>query len=106
VIFVKGSVRPHSLWIMAAAANVVEKHGAELGIDTIVVTSGNDSAHMPGSFHGKDRALDFRTRTLPTRAAKERFRALLLERLGVEFQAVLEDLDGPNEHLHVEHDPA
>jgi hypothetical protein len=69
----------------------------------LVVTSGNDSTHMTGSKHYSDQALDFRTKTLTT-GQKHALQIAVQKRLGRDYDCVLEDLGGPNEHLHVEHD--
>lgn len=101
MIRVKSSVRPMSLLILAAAANTA--HAMELAVD-VVVTSGNDSTHMARSRHYTDEALDFRTKTMGAQT-KRQFMADLKARLGADFDLVLEDDGGPNEHLHVEYDP-
>jgi hypothetical protein len=76
-----------------------------LNVDAqLLVTSGNDGVHMTGSRHYQDRALDFRTKDLPA-AVKRQLVAAVLQRLGPDYQAFLEDVGGPNEHLHIEHDP-
>lgn len=73
-----------------------------------VVTSCNDGVHMLGSLHYKGFAFDIRTHditllnrgTYLTGLTKE-----VKDMLGVEFDVLLEDLGGPNEHMHVEFDP-
>lgn len=102
MIKLKDSVRPRNLVILAAAANVF--HTLIDGPADLVVTSGNDSRHMTGSKHYLGNALDFRTKTF-TAAAKRLFKKRLAERLGGDYDLVLEDEAGPNEHLHVEYDP-
>ncbi|MEQ1910614.1 MAG: hypothetical protein ABMA15_17470 [Vicinamibacterales bacterium] len=77
----------------------------ELGFSDRVCTSGNDHVHMPGSLHFSDRALDFRTRDLST-TQKHQLRATAKRRLGKHYDVLLEDENGPNEHLHIEFDPA
>jgi len=77
---------------------VVSNAYARVGLDT-VITSGNDATHKKGSLHYKDRALDFRTRTIP----QERVAGLVKEIkifLGPQYDVVLE-----KDHLHVEYDP-
>ena len=97
-----GSVRvPKTVIIAAAAINSINS----LGIVTdLVITSGNDGVHMRGSKHYTDEALDFRTKNL-SMIDKYRLTTTLAIRLGKGYDLVLEDKDGPNEHLHVEWDP-
>lgn len=89
---------------MAAGVNVWHLLGLSR-VAPCVVTSGNDSKHGADSLHPKDRALDFRTRTIAEREDKFRFRDTLRAALGPDFDVVLEDVGGPNEHLHAEYDP-
>lgn len=68
------------------------------------VTSGNDGRHMNGSFHYRDRAVDFRTghhwqNPLLTQAEAEEVAAAMRQRLGQDYDVVLE-----SDHLHVEFD--
>lgn len=67
------------------------------------VTSANDSKHSASSWHYKGRALDFRTKDY----AGDKLKAVadIKERLGPDFDVVLEAEGEPNEHLHVEYDP-
>ncbi len=100
----KPGVRPWSLHIVAAGVNVWHALGYAK-IAPCVITSGNDSVHKVGSLHGRDKAIDFRTKTLPERADKFKFRDTLRAIIGPDFDVILEDIGGPNEHLHVEYDP-
>lgn len=70
----------------------------------MLITSGNDSAHMPGSKHYVDRALDFRTKHL-TAGMKQMLVVSVRRRLGPDYDVILEDEGGNNEHLHIEWDP-
>lgn len=99
MIKVKATVKPKSLVIMAACANVAE----ELGL-SILVTSGNDSKHMTNSLHYKDQALDIRSKNFDNSSLKFTFMAKVLERLGKSYEGLLEDENGPNEHFHFEFD--
>lgn len=91
---------PKSLIILAAVANAAEL----LNIKLVVVTSGNDGQHMPASKHYTNDALDFRTRHIE-RGLKLKLKTDALQRLGAGYQAILEDVEGDNEHLHIEYDP-
>ena len=68
----------------------------------IVVTSGNDSKHKVGSKHYSDEALDIRTKNI---AEPHKFASTIRRRLGPDYDVILEDEEGPNEHLHCEFDP-
>lgn len=78
--------------------DVFWKHDTEC-----IITSANDSTHSATSWHYKGRALDFRTKHYvgdKTALVQE-----IKDDLGPNFDVVLEDLGGNNEHLHVEYDP-
>ena len=92
---------PRTVIIAAALINAANVLG--LTVD-MLVTSGNDSTHMPGSAHYKDEALDFRTKHL-TPESKHALVTQVKARLGSSFDIILEDENGPNEHLHCEYDP-
>lgn len=66
------------------------------------ITSGNDSQHMLGSKHYEGKALDFRTKTVPE-GMKQHVFTLIKSALGPQFFVDLEDLDKPNEHLHIQY---
>lgn len=93
-------VVPKVVIIAGAAINAANVVGLKVDM---LVTSGNDSVHARGSKHYTDEALDFRTKHLTTNA-KHAWSAELKRRLGRDFDVILEDEGGPNEHLHVEYD--
>ena len=69
----------------------------------MLITSGRDGQHRIGSLHYEDKALDFRTKHLTTddkRALVKRTK----QRLGLEYDVLLEQEGKANEHLHVERD--
>lgn len=68
-----------------------------------VVTSGNDSKHGERSLHPWGAALDFRSHHVA--AGKAGILKAIQTALGPQWDVLLEDLDGPNEHFHVEFDP-
>ena len=74
-------------------------------VQEMVVTSLNDSKHRVGSFHYQDKAVDIRTKNLPNRESKRLVQKKIMGRLGKEYDVILEDPDGPNSHIHIEHDP-
>jgi hypothetical protein len=91
--------RPVLWWGVAIAAQVFEAHGADL-----VITSGTDGVHKPGSIHYEGEAFDARSHSLPDEIKS----AVLVElgrALGPDWDVILEHPDGPDEHYHLEHDP-
>jgi hypothetical protein len=70
-----------------------------------IVTSATDGEHKADSLHYVGLAVDLRTHHVaPSKQAALLARLRdVLEPLG--FELILEDEHGPNEHLHVEHDP-
>jgi hypothetical protein len=82
-----------------AAARPVEV-GAEA-----TITSWGDSVHGANSYHKRNgRAVDVRSKGIP-RALISQFVVDLNRRIGaLGFDVVLEDLDGINEHIHIELD--
>ena len=72
------------------------------------ITSCNDGDHMVGSLHYKGFAFDVRTHDIVLQSRGTYLTSLVTEvktMLGPEFDVLLEDLAGPNEHMHVEFDP-
>lgn len=88
-------VTPKVVIIACAVVNAAN----ELGLPDMLITSGNDSTHMPGSKHYSDQALDFRTRHLTGPQKRELVEAVR-RRLGRDYDMVLEA-----DHLHIESDP-
>ena len=69
-----------------------------------VVTSGMDGKHKDGSLHYQGLAFDFRTKHMADQL-KDKLIEDLRNRLTSDFDILLEDRGGENEHLHVEFDP-
>lgn len=92
---------PKVVIIAGAAINAANVVGLKADM---LVTSGNDSVHARGSKHYADEALDFRTKHL-SEGQKHAWRMELKRRLGRDYDVILEDENGTNEHLHVEYDP-
>lgn len=91
---------PRTVIIAAAVINAANT----LDLSDMLITSGNDGIHMSHSKHYTDAALDFRTKHLAPEA-KHLLLSTAKFRLGRDYDLVLEDENGPNEHLHVEYDP-
>jgi len=71
-----------------------------------VITSGNDSAHMRGSLHYQDRAIDLRCNNIPDTHC-QRISAALQKSLGPDYDIQFEKFPArpENDHIHVEFDP-
>lgn len=100
----------------ALAAMIVNSLLPTFGFKDIVITSLNDGTHMKDSLHYKGCAIDFRTHdwtpprislepTLLRKDELEKVRLSVKGALGVDFDVIIEDSDGPNEHMHVEYQP-
>jgi hypothetical protein len=90
------------------AMMVVKECLNDKGLRTFTITSCNDSTHMMNSLHYKGLAFDVRTHDtiLSNRGVwLEQLKIEIKNFLGAEFDVVLEDIGGPNEHLHFEYDP-
>lgn len=87
---------------MVLAAVIVHSIYSRSGCEC-VITSANDSAHSERSWHYKGRAFDFRTKNY--KFDKGALRQEIKAALGEDFDVLLEDEGGANEHLHVEYDP-
>lgn len=68
----------------------------------LVITSANDAAHLATSKHYTDQALDVRSKTFATEAAKRDFLVSLRAQLGPQFTVLYEDAGTPNEHFHLQ----
>lgn len=84
-----------------AAADVAEVY-EEFGLPCII-TSALDGRHSAKSFHYVGLALDFRTHVIP-KGTEQAVADRVVQKLGPKFDVILEALDTPNEHLHVEFD--
>ena len=99
-ILIKSGVKPRSLTLVAAIANVSHDYAWD-----VTITSGNDSKHKKGSKHYTDEAIDIRSKNFPNKRAKQDFMAAVLLRLGPGYDMILESEGQPNEHVHLEWDP-
>lgn len=93
-------LRPTTLRMLRVAELVFASHGYET-----IVTSARDSEHSATSLHYSGDALDFRTRHIPTLEVKQAVTVDLRQRLGRDYDVILESTGTPNEHIHVEYDP-
>lgn len=101
LVKLKGNVRPRNLVILAAAVNAA----IDMNIPELWVTSGNDSEHMKGSKHYTNNALDLRSKNFPTLESKKQFIEKISDRLGADYDCILEQVGKGNEHFHIEYDP-
>ena len=96
-----GGIRSEATVALMVVFNILAPHTTE-----VVVTSCKDGRHSRGSLHYKGLALDIRTNNLQADDQQKRLlRDEIRACLGVQFDVILEDLGGANEHLHVEFDP-
>jgi hypothetical protein len=103
VLKTKIGVQPPLVRILCGIANVAATVSI---VPEVVITSANDGAHKEGSLHFKNAAVDVRTKNLPDEPTKKSFLAALITELGdADFDFVYEDPAGPNQHIHIEHDP-
>jgi hypothetical protein len=70
----------------------------------MVITSVNDSVHKKNSLHYQNRAIDIRTKHL-TPEEKKKLYAFLRNKLGGDYDVILESEGLDNEHIHIEYDP-
>jgi hypothetical protein len=104
---VKNEVRPKSLVIVAAFVNAALEMGLFKTLrGDMLITSALDGVHKRNSAHYAGLAVDLRTKNFPGKVEKFEFVDRVKARLGDRYDVILEDLDGPNEHLHVELDPS
>lgn len=84
---------------MVHAAHIVDGIYTKHDVLDCVITSGSDGKHSEHSLHHKGRALDFRTRNIPSTLRKT-VEQEIGQALGDNYDVVLEST-----HLHVEYDP-
>lgn len=95
----KSGVRIGGLHGEAIVALMITNALAESRGFELVVTSCCEGAHSTGSRHYMGQAFDVRVSTIPE-SMRANFRNELADRLGADFDVVLE-----NDHIHVEFDP-
>lgn len=94
-------VKPELLLGLSVAETIYRKLTGEY----LVVTSLTDGKHKAASLHYKGLAADLRTHDLNT-AQRQEFYLRLRDALGPDFDVIFEDEGKPNEHIHLEYDPA
>lgn len=98
---------PTLAWILLCLLEFTRKHSDMLPTDGVWITSVNDSAHMKGSKHYSNEALDVRSHNF-THDQKAPFINLLTAMLNSnpddpnKFDILFEDQGTPNEHFHVQ----
>lgn len=85
------------------AISIVQGAYERVGVKDCMITSLLDGTHMVGSLHYKGYAADFRTKG--TGLAKRLFDEVRKALPPNQYDVLLENLDQPNEHIHVEFDP-
>ena len=89
--------------VLIAAAVVNAANILGLSVD-MVITSGLEGQHKPGSLHSVGKALDFRTKHLSAQDKHDLVEEARRQ-LGAAYQLILEAEGKPREHLHIEFDP-
>jgi hypothetical protein len=92
-------LRPEIYSIFSTIDEVFKHHGLEC-----TITSANDKTHMTNSLHYRNLALDLRSHFIP-KGYEQSIVNELQEALGSDYDILLEGLDTPNEHIHLEFDP-
>ncbi len=85
-----------AIWYARAVVERVTRNVCGRGA---IITSGRDGKHSANSLHYSGNALDLRTRDLRD-DQKQRYRKVLADELGPDFDVVLE-----KSHIHLEYDP-
>lgn len=93
-------IKPEVVVGMLITNSQYERSGVEL-----LLTSVNDSRHSSGSLHYAGLAFDCRTKWVMSRETIMPLVESIRSSLGDEWDVVLEDYGGDNEHIHVEYDP-
>ena len=92
-------LRPEIYNIFSSIDEVFKGHGLEC-----TITSANDKTHMINSRHYRNLALDLRSHYIP-KGYEQSIVNELQEVLGKDYDILLEGLNTPNEHIHLEFDP-
>jgi len=88
------------LFALDIATAVFKKVGKDC-----IVTSARSGRHSRYSHHYKGLAVDLRSHHLVDKAMREPVLRDLSRELGPQYQVLLEAVDTPNEHYHIEYDP-
>jgi hypothetical protein len=92
-------LKPQTVLACLIAEPILKSHGVEL-----VVTAGSDGTHKANSKHYSGEAFDIRSHDLDPKLRVPVVEDLKAA-LGWDFDVILEDFGGPNEHIHIEYDP-
>jgi hypothetical protein len=102
MLLIKKGVMPNNLRIAAACINVAIENNLSLDI---VITSGVDGKHMVNSDHYAGNALDVRSKVFQDKDEKLWYASKVMEKLGKDYQFLLEFEGKPNEHFHFQYHP-
>lgn len=67
-----------------------------------MITSANDSKHLPTSYHFQDYAIDVRSKDLTDLQKDAVLAHLRMQLTGLNYDVLLEHRGGENEHFHIE----
>lgn len=103
-MFLKANVKPDAVSTEILLGILIAKDVWRDAGQELTVTALRDGTHRPGSLHYVGKAVDVRTKDLPSQL-KPILIAELKSRLTSSYDVVFEDEGGANEHLHIEYDP-
>lgn len=92
-------ISPHILKACSDIHSIMDMTGQ------FTVTAALDGKHMKGSLHYEGRAIDIRSKHIPSQAAKHNALEALKAKLGPDFDCILENEGLEQEHFHIEYDP-
>lgn len=93
-------IKPEILVGLMVAYSVFREFGHDC-----ILTSVNDSTHSKKSLHYEGLAIDLRSRHIESTARKMEILGICKTLMDKQFDIILEGLDTPNEHYHLEYDP-
>ena len=98
----QSAVVPEMVLGIQVVCSIFERHKLDC-----IITSMHDGKHGENSLHSRDgrcRAVDFRTKHIPSGIQKSMIISEIKENLGENYDVILEHENDANEHVHVEWD--
>ena len=97
-------VRDEILGALDVCADIFRKRGYDCVVTSTRYSDPQDR-HGRGSLHYKGLAVDLRSKHLATDQLKHEVLIEIRQRLGSDYDVLLESLGKPYEHYHIEYDP-